>query len=123
MAEWSDIVTLIAVASPPPEAETDNAGFYLSPTETRREVFCNRQSVGYSEFYKSAQEGMTAKLKITIRTDEYNAENYVEYAEKRYKILRSYVTKNGEFTELTLTDITEREEQAEPEGGDWNGGI
>jgi SPP1 family predicted phage head-tail adaptor len=116
MAKWSDRATLIAVETPQ-EEQTDNEGFYLPPMETRREVFCNRQSVGYSEFYKSAQEGTKAELKITVRTDEYNAQGSVEYAGKRYKVMRTYVTKNGEFTELTLTDLPERGEGTEAGDG------
>lgn len=114
VAKWSDIITLIAVAAPEPE-ETDDQGFYLPPTETRREVFANKRSVGYSEFYKSAQTGTVAELKFTVRTDEYGAEGFVEHQGKRYKVLRTYETANGEFTELTLTDLSERDEPATPE--------
>jgi hypothetical protein len=116
MAKWSDLIALIAVTAPTDETDTD--GFYLPSAETRREVFANRQSVGYSEFYKAAQAGYSAELKIIVRTEEYNGESYAEHEGKRYKILRTYETKNGEFTELTLTDLTERDEQSEGGNGD-----
>jgi hypothetical protein len=110
MANRSDVITLIAAS----EQETDDQGFYLPPSETRREIFANRKSVGYSEFYKSAQAGQTAEIKFTVRTDEYSAEGFAEHKGKRYKILRTYETANGEFTELTLTDLSERDAPAVP---------
>ena len=114
MAKWSDVITLIAV-TPPPE-DTDNQGFYLPPTETRREVFASRRSVGVSEFYKAAQTGRVAEIKFTVRTDEYSAEDFIEYEGRRYKVLRTYETANGEFIELTPTDISERNALANDEG-------
>jgi hypothetical protein len=124
MAKWSDIITLVHVAAP--AEETDGQGFYLPQTEERREVFSNKKSVGYSEFYKSAQAGYAAELKFTVRTDAYNDESYVESEGKRYKVLRTYETANGEFTELTLTDLSERDKEPEPdapEGGEEDGEV
>jgi len=123
MAKWSDILTLISVAAP--EEETDDHGFFLPGAETSRDVFANRASVGYSEFYKSQQAGVTALLKMTVRSDEYNGESYAETGGKRYKVLRTYETKSGEFTELTLTDLPERGAPGESagEGGDADGQI
>lgn len=116
VAKWSDILTLIAVAVP--TEETDDSGFYAEPTETKREVFANRKSVGYSEFYKSDLAGYSTELKFDVHSQEYAGEPFAEYGGKRYKILRTYDTKNGEFTELTLSDLSERAHTTEaPEGG------
>ena len=125
MAKWSEVITLISITAP--DVETDDHGFYLPSIEARREVYANKKSVGYSEFYKAAQAGMSAEAKITIRTSEYGGESYVEHGGKRYKVLRTYETANGEFTELTLTDLPERDEPPEPpepdapEGGEKDG--
>jgi len=117
MANWSDIITLVGVSSP--EDDTDMEGFYRPPTETRRDIYANKRSVGINEFYKAAHAGYSAELKFIVRSCEYYGENYVEYAGKRYKVLRTYDTTSvgsarhqrtysGEFIELTLTDLSER---------------
>lgn len=122
MAKWSDILTLVTVTAP--TEETDDCGFYAEPTETTREVFANKKSVGYSEFYKSAQAGYTTELKFDLHAADYGGETLVEYGGKRYKVLRTYESKNGDFVELTLTDLSERaEDAAEPETPEEGGGA
>lgn len=132
MAKWSDMLTLLAVDAP--ADQTNENGFNAEPTEQRRDVFANKKSVGYSEFYKSAQAGYTAELKFDVHTGDYHGEGLAEYGGKRYKILRTYETKNGEFTELTLSDLSERatadagasEDPAagdDPEGGGEDGEV
>lgn len=126
MAKWSDILTLITITAP--TEETDEQGFYAEPTETAREVFANKKSVGYSEFYKSASAGYAAELKFDLHTADYCGEKLVEYGGKRHKVLRTYESKNGDFVELTLTDLSERANNAtDPEvleeGGGENGAV
>ena len=122
MAKWSDILTLVTVTAP--TDETDEQGFYTEPTETTREVFANKKSVGYSEFYKSDQAGYVTELKFDLHTVDYDGEKLVEYGGKRYKVLRTYGSKNGDFVELTLTDISERADNAaEPETPEEGGGA
>ena len=122
MGKWSDVIALIATTE-----ETNERGFYLPPTETRREVFCNKKSVGFKEFYTSAQAGMVTELKFIVRADEYGGESVAEHEGKRYKVTRNYDTTaiggarsgSGEFVELTVTDLAARE--AEPDGGGGDG--
>jgi hypothetical protein len=117
VSKWSDRITLISVLAP--GEETDSQGFYLPPEETRREVYGNKRSVGSAEFYRSSQAGTVAQIKFIVRSDEYSGEKFVEYEGKRYRVLRTYETTSlgssrtqnsasGEFTELTLTDLSER---------------
>lgn len=103
---WSEILKLIAVT--PPEQETNENGFKNPPAETARIVFADKKSVGYAEFYKAQQSGYNVELKFDIYADEYHGEPLAEYEGKRYKILRTYLSKNGETVELTLSDMTER---------------
>lgn len=105
MSRWCDAVTLIL--SIPLTEETNSNGFPGLATEERRLVFCNKKSVGYSEFYQSQQAGYKAELKLQIRTQDYNGETLVEFEGRRYKVLRTYESKGGEFTELTLSDLSE----------------
>ena len=121
MPKRSDIITLISTSAPPePTPDTDDQGFYLPSPEEKHEVFANKKSVGSSEFYKSSQKGNVAELKFEVRTDEYHGETFIEYKGKRYKKLRTYETKNGEFTDLTVSDLSERD-TPEPQEDDSDG--
>lgn len=120
MAKWADLLTLIAVEEP--GNETDAAGFYAPPVETKREVLANRKSVGYAEFYKSASAGYTAELKLALRTMDYGGERLVEYEGKRYRVLRTYESTNGDIIELTLTDLSERAGTTPAPSGEEKGG-
>jgi hypothetical protein len=74
--------------------------------ETKTTVFGDVKSVGYSEFWKAANAGYQAELKADVHTEEYEGQSMVEINGKRYKVLRTYMSKNGEITELTLTDLS-----------------
>lgn len=106
MSKWCDAVTLILTV--PPAEETNNNGFAELPAEQSRLVFCNKKSAGYSEFYKSKQDGYKAELKLDLHTQDYNGETLVEFEGRRYKVLRTYESKAGDFIELTLSDLAER---------------
>lgn len=121
MAKWADLLTLIAVEDP--GNETDAAGFYAPPTETKREVFANRKSVGYAEFYKSASAGYTAEMKLELRTVDYGGERLAEYNGERYRVLRTYESTNGDIIELTLTDLSERAGAIPAQTGETEGGA
>lgn len=108
MARWSNIVTLIKVSEP--TEYTNESGFSKYPDEQSRSVLCNKKSVGYSEFYKASQAGYKTELKVDIHTQDYDGETIAEFENKRYKILRTYESKCGDFTELTLSDLSERGE-------------
>lgn len=111
MSKWCDAVTLILTV--PPIEETNNNGFAEIPAEQSCLVFCNKKSVGYSEFYKSQQAGYKTELKLDLHTQDYSGETLVEFEGRRYKVLRTYESKAGEVTELTLSDLSE--------GGDADG--
>jgi hypothetical protein len=115
MPKWSDSVYLISG-----EAETNDNGFIVPNSEQKRQVFCNKKSVGYAEFTKTAQVGYKADLKLELRLADYENEILFEFDGTRYKLLRTYESKNGEFIELTLTETNE-EVTAEEAGGEVNG--
>lgn len=114
---WADEITLIAEAAPDPENATNENGFPVERVETKTTVFGDVKSVGYSEFWKAAQAGFQTELKADIHTKEYDGQRLVEINGKRYKVLRTYMSKNGEITELTLTDLPVVPEDTEG-GGD-----
>jgi len=102
---WSDEVTLIALSEPAAADATNANGFPVEREETATTVFGNVKSVGYSEFWKAANAGVQTELKADIYTAEHDGQRLVEIGGKRYKVLRTYMSANGEITELTLTDL------------------
>lgn len=122
---WSEQITLIAL-SEPTEA-TNEHGFPVQKSEAATTIFADKKSVGYSEFYKASQAGYTAELKFDVRSFEYSGQQIVEFpvaSGKRYRVLRTYLHKNGEFIELTLVDLPEAQSAPEEtEGGEEDGEI
>lgn len=101
---WSEEITLIKLTG----GGTNENGFPTKPGETATTVFCNKKSVGYSEFYKARQAGYNTVMKVDVHAEEYVEQEQAEYCGKRYEILRTYTDKSGELTELTLSDLSER---------------
>ena len=114
---WADEITLIAVADPASADAVNANGFPVEREETKTTVFGNVKSVGYSEFWKAANAGVQAELKADVYTEEYSGQRTVEINGKRYKVLRTFTSKNGEITELTLSDLPEVPDEAGAEGG------
>lgn len=119
---WADQITLIALTEKTPR--TNEHGFPDDGDETATTVFADKKSVGYSEFYKAQQAGYTTEMKFDVHSFEYTGQRIVEYpvsSGTRYRVLRTYLHGNGEFTELTLVNLPEAQEATEAEGGDGNG--
>lgn len=109
MSKWQDVLTLIAMIPQGKDAD----GFITPPIERSRSVFCNVISVGQAEFYKAAQADIRVETKCKIYTADYEGERLCELNGKRYTILRTFSPNNGEFIELSLTDIKQSQEGAD----------
>lgn len=59
-------------------------------TEEKTEVFAEVGSVGQSEFFAAAQNGLKAQFQFKVWPDEYSNQPYVEYNGQRYSIYRTY---------------------------------
>lgn len=70
------------------------------PSYTETLVYCNKKSVGRSEFYQANAQGLKPELIVEVK--EYNNEDHFKYNDKIYRIIRAY-SKNEETYELTLT--------------------
>ena len=91
----ANVVKLISVN---PEA----AGVGTDPKETSRDVFCTVKSIGQQEAYLAMGQGLNPELKVILAHDfEYDGERLCEIDNKRYDILRTYVTE-ADGIELTL---------------------
>jgi SPP1 family predicted phage head-tail adaptor len=109
MALWGDEITLITLQTP---AERVNSNGFPNPaTEIKNTVFCNKKPVGYSEYYRSQQLGITVEFKADVHTLDYAGEELAEYEGKRYTILKRYEI-DDEITELTLSDLRQQPEES-----------
>ena len=91
----NDILTLIQ--------RTQGVDEYGDPTitETRRDIFCRKASIGQSEFYQAHATGLKPELKLVIADYlDYADEPLVEYGGQIYRVLRTYRT--GKELELTV---------------------
>jgi hypothetical protein len=119
---WSEQITLIALTDPPDPV--NEHGFDAPKLETAATVFANKKAVGYAEFYKASMAGITAEMKFDVRAADYEGQTVAEFPPaggKRYRIFRTYAHPDGEFIELTLSDMPEA--QKAREGGGGNGAI
>ena len=62
--EWQDELTLIAETAA--ENRVNKNGFAVKPEESARTVFCNKKTVGYSEYFKSQQTGIHTSFSIIL---------------------------------------------------------
>ena len=62
--DWIDEITLISEVSG--ENRVNKNGFAVKPEESPRTVFCNKKSVGYSEYFKSQQTGKLVEVLVVM---------------------------------------------------------
>jgi len=105
--KWSDVITLIHADF---SLATDPEGFTAPELAKGAEVFANKKSVGFNEFFKAQQAGYTEQLKFDLYTAEYEGQTVAKYDGKLFRILRTYIDPKteGEYIELTLSDLKER---------------
>lgn len=87
-----DIITLISVT------KTQDAYGVWRMTETSKEVFCSVQSVTRTEFFDAGRNGLNPAFVFTIFGDDYDGEETIEYAGKRYGVYRTF--RSGDDMEL-----------------------
>ena len=105
--DWIDEITLISEVSE--KDRVNKNGFATKPKERTRTVFCNKKSVGYSEYFKSQQTGKLVEAKYEAHKADYGGEDVVEVNGRRYFVLKTYDT-GTDTIELTLTDLRHRNE-------------
>lgn len=94
--------SIVKLIMPSPEAR----GAGTEPSESARAVYCTVRSIGMQEAYQAMATGLNPELKICLAHDfEYQDEPLLEYAGRRYKILRTYITE-ADGIELTVQRVT-----------------
>jgi len=81
----SDVITLISYTR-----AQDDYGVWRDSVETRRDVFCQRQSVSRAEFFSAGQSGIKPEYMFTLFEGDYNGETLIEYSGVRYAVYRTY---------------------------------
>lgn len=109
MAAWADEITLIS--QQPPDERVNAGGFENEPQESARTVFCNKKSVGYSEYFKSQQTGKVVEAKCEVHKADYEGEDTVEMDGRRFFVLKTYDI-DDDTIELTLTDLRNKDKGA-----------
>ena len=71
-------------------------GVFDGSTETKTMCYCRVNSVTRSEFYKAREYGSQPVFSFVLSEyADYNGEKIVEYKDKRYRVIRSYVGVSG----------------------------
>lgn len=119
--EWQDELTLIAETAA--ENRVNKNGFAVKPEESARTVFCNKKTVGYSEYFKSQQTGKLVEAKYEVHKADYGGEDVVEVNGRRYFVLKTYTQEicrkyralflNRSTEELRETTATQRTKTTE----------
>lgn len=77
-------------------------GIHDRPESTERMVYCTVQSVGRQEYYAASNVGLSPSLVLKLAdTLEYENELKLKFHNQEYRIIRTYMTKDGGI-ELTV---------------------
>lgn len=77
-------------------------GFARERAVSSREVYADKESVGWTEFYLAAQAGRESAVRFKIRSADYGEEQELEYKGEIYDVLRTY-QKDRDFIILTCS--------------------
>ena len=77
---------------------------YEQAEEKQWTVNADVKSPTRSEFYQSYKAGLKASVVFKVYTDELGNAEFVFYNNKRYKIIRTYIT-DVNYTELTCSEV------------------
>ena len=72
-------------------------------TYQEEKVFCNIKSIGQSEFYQAAANGLKPEIKVEIKCVSIDNVTHFKLNNVIYKVLRTYKTQDK--IELTLTRV------------------
>ena len=66
----------------------------MIPTERKRKVFGEVNSVTGSEWFEGGRNGLNPEYRILIFAPEYQGEEIVEYQGTRFTVYRTYTARN-----------------------------
>jgi hypothetical protein len=80
----SEVITLVAVT------RTQNDFGVWEEHETRRNVFCQVDSVSRSEFFEGGRNGLNPEYRFKLFFGDYNGETVVIFKGSAYSVYRTY---------------------------------
>lgn len=90
----SSVITLVS------RTKTQDAnGVWRAGEETRRDVYCQVESVSRAEFYAGGENGMRPEYRFTMFFGDYQGEQRVIYNGVAYAVYRTY---HGRTDDLEL---------------------
>lgn len=100
---FDDELTLISQ-----DIQEDELGNQI-PVEIKVNILCGAKSIGRTEFYNAAANGLKPSYIFVVHPYEYNNETYVEFSEnnnlkQKYKVIKTY-KKDMEELELTCEKV------------------
>lgn len=78
------------------EYEADAIGQEIAK-ETKKELFCEINSISQSEFNVAGHNGIKPECKVIIWEAEYNGEQIIEIGGKRFTVYRTYSRDDGKI--------------------------
>lgn len=94
---FADVITLIPENNKP-------HGIFESVKNMPRTVYCNVESIGYSEAYAAREAGLNPEYRVTLAdAAEYGNERICELRGHKYRVVRTYV--NRQRIELTIERV------------------
>lgn len=85
------------------------------PTNTEKEIFCDRKSIGRNEFFNAGRNGLNPQYVFTVFKGDYSGESLCKYNGLTYSIYRTYET-DDDYIELYV------ERKGGTNGEESNGG-
>lgn len=76
------------------EAFAPNAIGVPEPTESRRKVYAQHQSVTADEWFDGGRNGLNPEMRFLMFRPEYKGEQVIEFKGKRYAVYRTYEARN-----------------------------
>jgi len=67
--------------------------------QTRRDIFCKKNSITRSEFFNAGRNGLNPEMMFTVFHGDYDGERKCEFEGKKLAIYRTYGT-DGDYIEL-----------------------
>ena len=87
----SNVISLVSTS------QTQDAFGVWRQTETKRDVFCQVDSVTRAEFFEAGRSGLNPEYRFTLFSADYNGESIVIFNGKAYSVYRTYHARTDEI--------------------------
>ena len=88
----SNVITLLSY-----ERTQDATGVWRDGEETRRDIFCQVDSVSRAEFFAAGQNGLRPEYRITVFFGDYQGETRLIFEGVTYSVYRTYHARTDEL--------------------------